>query len=86
MARHPRPSMLSPTAFARRSAISKGLIGGNRVWMYVGGAMWALRFARRTFGKNEVIVATEVLQPGQSLLLRTIPPSSRKGRAARRAK
>jgi hypothetical protein len=82
-ARHPRPNPLSPTTIARRNAIFKGLLGGSRGWMYVGGALWVLRLTRRTFGKNEVIVATEVMQPGQSLILRTIRPSRAERRTAR---
>ncbi len=80
-----RPSLLSPFAYLRRSAIYKGLFGGSRGWMVVGALLWGPRLIKRVLGKTEVVVATEVLKPGQALRLETIPPPTRQQRKAARA-
>jgi hypothetical protein len=77
-----RPALLSPTALVRRTAISKGLLGGSRGWMVLGGVFWVATFLRRTIGKNEVIVASEVLRPGEFVTIRTLAPPSRAQRKA----
>jgi hypothetical protein len=79
--------MLSPTTIMRRNAIYKGLLGGSRGWLYVGGAVWVLHVVRRTLGRAETIAAVEVLRPGQGLVLRTIvPATSQQRKVARKAK
>ena len=81
-----RASMLSPFALARRNAIYKGVLGGERKWMILGGTVWGVRFLRKALGKSEELVTIEKLEPGQWMSLRTIPPTTRKQRkAARRA-
>ena len=79
-----RPGLLSPSALVRRNAVYKGFLGGSRGWMIVGGTFWAARFMRKSLGKNEVFAASEILKPGDSILIRTIVPPSRK--AAKAAK
>ncbi len=74
--------MLSPFALARHNAIYKGVLGGDRKWMYIGGAVWGVRSLRKALGKNEQIVALEKMEPGQWMSLRTIPPTTRKQRRA----
>jgi hypothetical protein len=82
-----RTRTLSPFVALRRNALYKGLLGGSRGWMAVGVFVWGARFVRKTFGKNETIVATEVLKPGQVLRLEAIaPPTRDERRAARRAR
>jgi hypothetical protein len=77
---------LSPTAALRRNALYKGLFGGSRGWLAVGVVVWAPRLMKRVLGRNEKVVATEVLKPGQALYLQTIPQETRaQRRAARRA-
>ena len=83
MARKPR--LLSGTALLRRSALYKGLLGGSRGWMAVGAVVWGPRLMKKALGKNEQIVATEVLRRGQTLQLTAIsPPTRAERRAARR--
>jgi hypothetical protein len=77
-----RPTLLSPTALVRRNAIYKGFLGGSRGWMVLGGIFWFATFLRRTLGKNEVIVASEVLRPGEFVTIRTIAPPTRAQRRA----
>ncbi len=81
-----RSRLLSPSAFIRRGGVYKGLLGGSRGWMAVGGAFWGLRFIRRTFGKTETIAATEKLKPGQFVTIQAIKPETRRDRrVAKRA-
>ena len=76
---------LSPTAALRRNALYKGLLGGSRGWLAVGAFVWGPRLMKRVLGRNEKVVATEVLKPGQALYLQTIPHETRaQRRAARR--
>ena len=77
-----RPTVLSPTALIRRNAIYKGVLGGSRGWMVLGGIFWFGTFLRRTLGKNPVVVATEVLRPGEFVTIRTISPPTRAQRRA----
>jgi hypothetical protein len=77
-----RPTVLSPSALVRRNAIYKGVLGGSRAWMVLGGMFWFATFLRRTLGKNPVTVATEVLRPGEFVTIRTIAPPNRAQRKA----
>lgn len=62
--------------------MSRGLFGGERSWMILGALLWAPRLARKFGGKSEQYVLTERLEPGDTLVLRTI---SRRTRAERQA-
>jgi hypothetical protein len=83
-----RPALLSPFALARRNAIYKGVFEGDRKWLAIGGAAWGVRLLRKSLGKNEQVVALEKLEPGQGVILRTIPPVKRRElkRAKKRAR
>ena len=85
MARTRRPSLLSPFALARRNGLYKGLIGGDRSWLVIGGIFWGGRFLKKSLGRTEQIIATEKLEPGQWMSLRTIPQQTRKQRKALKA-
>jgi hypothetical protein len=80
MARTRRPSYLSPIAYARRNGLYKGLLGGDRRWLMVGGTLWGLRALRKALGRTETIVTVEKMEPGQWMSLRTIAPLSRRER------
>ena len=85
MARSSR--VLSPTAALRRNALYKGLLGGSRGWMAVGAMVWGPRLMKKALGRNEEVVATERLEPGQALRIEAIKqPSRDERRAARRAR
>ena len=79
-----RSRLLSPGVFIRRAALYKGLFGGHRGWLAVGAVIWSRGFVKKAMGKNQEIVATEVLKPGQFLRLEAIPAPSRKQRKAAR--
>lgn len=65
--------LFSPMAFLRHNALRKGVFGGARGWMVVGALLWAPRLLKRLFGRNEEVVATEVLKPGQFVRIEAIP-------------
>lgn len=86
MAARRRGGLLSPIAFARRQGLYKGLLGGSRGWLVLGATVWGGRLLRRTLGRNEEVVAIEVLKPGQAIRLEAIPPVTRRQRrSAKRA-
>jgi hypothetical protein len=82
MARTRRPALLSPIALVRRNGLYKGLLGGDRQWLVIGGVFWGARFLKKSFGKNEEVVTIERMEPGQWMSLRTIPPPTRAERKA----
>ena len=87
MARSVRPWVLSPFVYARRAFVYRGLLGGSRAWMVLGGTFWAGRLIRQMVGRTETIAAREVLAPGQFVTIRTIrPPSRQERKALRRAR
>lgn len=77
-----RPSLLSPLALARRKSVRQGFLGGDRTWMVIGAMVWVPRLLRRLFGRTSEVVASEVLQPGERLVLTTIPRQTREQRRA----
>ena len=81
MARARRPkSALNPFELARRNALYKGLLGGNRTWLVVGAFVWGPRLLKRLMGRNEEIVATEKLTPGMSIRITPLPQRTRADR------
>ena len=75
----PKRQRLSPWRFARRMGFYRGLLGGSRAWLAIGGVVWAMRLVRRMAGKREVVAATEVLQPGQWVRIEALlPPPPRR--------
>ncbi|MCU1396979.1 MAG: hypothetical protein JWN62_88 [Acidimicrobiales bacterium] len=78
MAARRRPSYLSPFALARRNGIYKGVVGGDRKWMVIGGVVWGARLLRKAAGKSEQFVTLEKLEPGQWMSLRTISAKEQK--------
>jgi hypothetical protein len=79
-ARVPKPLLLSPTAYLRRAALYRGLLGGDRKWLGVGAMVWGPRLLRRAFGKHPTFVASEVMRVGDVIRLESLPPQSRKQR------
>ncbi|HYF45258.1 MAG TPA: hypothetical protein VD926_03545 [Acidimicrobiales bacterium] len=68
---------LIPTA--RRRAITDGLFGGDRKWLLLGGMAWALRAYQYATTKDEKVVYSTTLQPGETLVLARQAPKN-KGR------
>lgn len=64
----------------RRQSIRKGLIGGSRVWMVVGGVYSLLKVVRRMSRATDTVIAAETLKPGESVLIEALPRTSRRDR------
>ena len=78
-------SLFAPTAVLRQRSLQRGLFGGHKGWMAVGVFVWGPRLYRRFLGRNEELIATERLLPGQSIhLVAVAPPTRRELKAARR--
>ncbi|MEZ5221217.1 MAG: hypothetical protein R2743_06960 [Ilumatobacteraceae bacterium] len=79
------PKLLRPSVLLRRNAMYKGVLGGSKGWLAIGGVLWGKSFLKKTFGKNEEILGTEKLTKGQYLRLDAVkPPTRRQKRKAKR--
>ena len=82
-----KSSLFAPTAVLRQRSLQRGLLGGHKVWMAVGVLVWMPRVLRRLGGRNEELIATERLRPGQTIQLTAVgPPTRRELKAAKRAR
>jgi hypothetical protein len=80
------PKLLRPSVLIRRNAVYKGLLGGSKGWLAIGGVLWSKSFLKKTFGKNEEFLTVEKLTKGQFLRIDAVkPPSRRQRKKARRA-
>lgn len=52
-----------------RKGLWNGLVGGNRLWMVLGGAAATVRLIKRLGGGEPKVVFREELQPGQTLVI-----------------
>ena len=79
-------NLFAPSAILRRRSLQRGLVGGHKGWMAVGVLVWGPRLYKRFVGRNEELIATERLLPGQSIQLVAVkPPTRRELKAAKRA-
>ena len=81
-----KSSLFAPTAILRQRSLQRGLFGGHRGWMAVGVLVWMPRVLKRLAGRNEELIATERLSPGQTIQLTAVgPPTRSERKAAKRA-
>ncbi len=70
--------MPDPLGYLRRQAVVRGLLGGQRGWLILGGVVWGIRLLRRVAGTGRLRpVLTEELLPGESLLISHLPDEPR---------
>lgn len=74
------PKLLRPSVLIRRNAVYKGLLGGSKGWLAIGGVLWSKSFLKKTFGKNEELLTVEKLTKGQFLRIDAVKPPSRRQR------
>lgn len=55
--------------FLARNGLRRGLLGGNRTWLAVGIVAGGFRWISRMVSRDEEVVAREVLEPGQTLVV-----------------
>lgn len=60
--------------FLRRTALLKGVFGGDRRWFAVWSALAAMRLLRRLTTDQPEVVYRRQLDPGEALLIRTAHP------------
>ena len=69
--------MPGPLGYLRRQAIVRGLIGGRRGWLVLGGIAWGIRLLGRVANTRRLrTVSTEELRPGESLVISHLPDES----------
>lgn len=62
--------MPGPLGYLRRQAIVRGLLGGSRGWLVLGGVAWAIRLLTRFASTRRLrTVLTEELSPGERLVI-----------------
>lgn len=66
---------------ARAEGIRRGVIGGSRAWLVVGGLAWAASALRWALRRDEEVIFVETLEPGEQLTITTRRPA--KGRRRR---
>lgn len=79
---------------AERTGVTRGLFGGSKGWLYVGGGLWTLRTVRRMAERKSEVLMSEELRPGDRLVIangratldRTESSAPSGGRKSRRAK
>ena len=52
-----------------RQGFRRGVLGGNRTWLAVGGAALVLRVLRKLSGSEPKVVYSEELKPGEALVI-----------------
>ncbi len=55
--------------FLLRRGLLKGLIGGSRRWMVLGGVALGVKVLRKLSGSEPEVVYSEKLDPGQTLVI-----------------
>ena len=68
---------------ARRKGISEGLLGGNKRWLVLGSLAWGLRAYQWAATKDERVVYTAELKPGETLVLARQAPKGKQKKAKR---
>lgn len=70
---------------ARRRGLSKGVIGGNRIWLAIGGLAWGLRALQWALRPNPRTVYRGSLAEGQTVVISSLPaPPTRRQRRKQR--
>ncbi len=54
---------------AERAGISRGIFGASKGWFYVGTGLWTLRTVRRLAVRKPELLLSEVLRPGERLII-----------------
>ena len=66
--------MPDPLGYLRRQAIRRGIMGGSRGWLVLGGIAWGLRFLSRVTNTRRLrTVLVEELRPGESIHISHLP-------------
>jgi hypothetical protein len=71
---------------ARKLGLARGVLGDSRPWLVVAGVAWGIRALQWARRPAPATVLREVLEPGQTLVIRhdPAPPTRRQRRRATR--
>lgn len=73
--------ILRPVRLIKRKGLLSGVFGGNRVWLALGGIVWAGGKVRRLFGFGDPApVFAEEIKPGERFVVAHAEPSRRRRR------
>lgn len=72
----------SAARLVRRQSVKRGLFGGNRAWMTVGGVYSLIKVVRRISRRADGVVTAERIAPGETLIIETVPRTTRRQRRA----
>lgn len=67
-------ALLHPASFVRRAAVSRGLLGGERLWRVVFAVIYGRKLLRRLMRSEPQTFATAKLKPGQFVRIEAIDP------------
>lgn len=56
-----------------RNGVRKGLLGGNRRWLAVGGMAAGIRLLQKLGERDDGVIYSGELQPGESLVIANSP-------------
>lgn len=76
-------SAISPSSYIRKQAIVRGVMGGSRTWLILGGTFWGVRILRQVMNSDRLI-ATEILKPGQAIQIEALLDRSVSPRKSKR--
>jgi len=65
-------------AFVRRSAMRRGVFGGNPAWQTIAVAFFVNDMRKKFLVKQSDLLSTEVLEAGQTVTITSIPPAPRR--------
>jgi hypothetical protein len=80
----PRRRAYSPGLLIRRQALTRGVFGNDTFWRAIAVVVFGRSLLKKLFGRTEEIVTTERLDIGQAMIVRPVPPTSRRDRRAAR--
>ena len=72
--------MKSPLAWAIGRGWRRGLVGGERIWLFVGAAALLLQWGLKALRKGDEVVFSEKLGLGEQLIITHRAPTGHNGR------
>lgn len=65
--------------FLLRTGFRKGVMGGSRRWLVIGGAALGVKVLRKLAGSEPEVVLSETLSPGETLIIAHEKDATMKG-------
>jgi hypothetical protein len=76
---------IRPSYIIRSRAMTQGVFGGQRFWQVVAAVVFGRQILKSVLGKHPEVLARDVLAPGESITVRTMPRPDTGRRARRKA-